>query len=128
MLSNVLSTQLKIHVRWRGDGRTGLAGRGKLGRWGPNQAARSIVTRRHPKSGALEMVAVRRKDTSEWSIPGGMVNAAGSGGRDSEAALFAVLEREFSEDAAADGVDPKQFRERVDAMFEPSNGREVFRG
>ena len=71
-------------------GRTGIADRGALGRWGPNHAGDAVVTRhrRKPASGkddavsggaggsseviALEMVAIRRKDTGEWAIPGGM--------------------------------------------------------
>ncbi len=56
-------------------GRTGLQGRGLLGRWGPNHAADPIITRINPKTSELEMVAIQRKDTGEWAIPGGMVEA-----------------------------------------------------
>ena len=56
-------------------GRTGLRGRGLLGKWGPNHAADSIVTRFHPTGGHLQMVAVERRDTGLWAIPGGMVAA-----------------------------------------------------
>ena len=65
-------------------GRTGLRGRGVLGRYGPNHAADPIVTRwsRNPESGEievncnsgkqiLEFVAIKMKDTGEWAIPGG---------------------------------------------------------
>ena len=61
-------------------GRTGMVGRGLLGRWGPNHAADPIVTRwkrdndgqvvmvnEKPK---LEFVAVKRKDTGDWALPG----------------------------------------------------------
>ncbi|XP_071470525.1 ADP-ribose pyrophosphatase, mitochondrial isoform X3 [Marmota flaviventris] len=63
-------------------GRTGLVGRGLLGRWGPNHAADPIVTRwkrdssgnkiTHPVSGKhiLQFVAIKRKDCGEWAIPG----------------------------------------------------------
>eukprot|EP00966_Prymnesium_polylepis_P233681 5404954-Prymnesium_polylepis.1 len=65
-------------------GRTGLCGRGMLGKWGPNKAAGErcgfdhaspviadpIVTRYHPDTGQLEMLAVERPDTKQWSIPG----------------------------------------------------------
>jgi ADP-ribose pyrophosphatase len=75
-------------------GRTGLRGRGRLGRWGPNHAADPIVTRwkriRPPTANndgvvekmdevevnkdtnkpILEFVAVLRDDTNEWAIPG----------------------------------------------------------
>ena len=55
-------------------GRTGLRGRGLLGKWGPNQAADPIVTRYDPQTQKLQMVAIHRKDTGEWAIPGGMVD------------------------------------------------------
>ncbi|XP_057581907.1 ADP-ribose pyrophosphatase, mitochondrial isoform X3 [Hippopotamus amphibius kiboko] len=63
-------------------GRTGLVGRGLLGRWGPNHAADPIITRwkrdrsgnkiTHPISGknVLQFVAIKRKDCGEWAIPG----------------------------------------------------------
>uniref|UniRef100_A0A452Q9U9 Nudix hydrolase domain-containing protein n=1 Tax=Ursus americanus TaxID=9643 RepID=A0A452Q9U9_URSAM len=66
-------------------GRTGLVGRGLLGRWGPNHAADPILTRWkkdskgkkviHPVSerNVLQFVAIKRKDCGEWAIPGGMV-------------------------------------------------------
>ena len=83
-------------------GRTGLCGRGKLGKWGPNHAADPIVTRwkrdeegeivRHADGRCiLEFVSILRNDTKEWAIPGGMVDA------DEEVSL--TLKREFSEEA-----------------------------
>jgi len=63
-------------------GRTGLRGRGVLGRWGPNHAADPIVTRwqrdaegeivRDAKTGRgiLEFVSIERKDNGGWAIPG----------------------------------------------------------
>ena len=83
-------------------GRTGIKGRGTLGKWGPNHAADPIVTRwkrdangkkvKH-ESGKyiLEFVCIQRRDTKEWAIPGGMVNA------DEEVSL--TLKREFGEEA-----------------------------
>ena len=56
-------------------GRTGIRGRGLLGRWGPNHAADPIVTRFHPRTGQLQMMAIFREDTDCWAIPGGMVKA-----------------------------------------------------
>ena len=53
-------------------GRTGMKGRGLLGKYGPNHAADPIVTRFNPLTGVLEMVAIRRKDTGDIAIPGGM--------------------------------------------------------
>ncbi len=55
-------------------GRTGIAGRGLLGKWGPNYAADPIITRINRVSGAIEMLAIQRKDTGQWAIPGGMVD------------------------------------------------------
>jgi ADP-ribose pyrophosphatase len=61
-------------------GRTGMAGRGLLGKWGPNHAADPIVTRWKKNSSGdkvleegkpvLQFVAVERKDNGEWAIPG----------------------------------------------------------
>ena len=59
-------------------GRTGICGRGLLGKWGPNQAADAIFTRRNPKQPAdLQMIAVLRVDTNEWACPGGFVFGEG---------------------------------------------------
>eukprot|EP00964_Phaeocystis_antarctica_P147051 scaffold113532_cov39-Phaeocystis_antarctica.AAC.1 len=56
-------------------GRTGMTGRGTLGKWGPNQAADPIVTRFNPEvPGELQVVAIKRKDTGDWALPGGMVD------------------------------------------------------
>ena len=54
-------------------GRTGMLGRGLLGQWGPNHAADPIVTRTEPLSGQLQVLAIKRKDTGQWALPGGMV-------------------------------------------------------
>jgi len=82
-------------------GRTGMRGRGLLGKWGPNHAADPIVTRfKRDKDGniekqgdkpILEFVAIQRRDTKEWAIPGGMVD----GGEH----VSATLKREFGEEA-----------------------------
>ncbi|CAJ0605328.1 unnamed protein product [Cylicocyclus nassatus] len=69
-------------------GRTGLRGRGALGRWGPNHAADPLVTR--VKDGKLQFVAIERGDTGEWAIPGGMVDAG--------EIVSETLKREFSEE------------------------------
>lgn len=57
-----------------------MTGRGLLGKWGPNHAADPIVTRWKKDSEGkrvmvdgkpcLEFVAIKRKDTGEWAIPG----------------------------------------------------------
>ena len=69
---------LPLNIR----GRTGLSGRGILGRFGPNHAADPIVTRWKRENGEivkcerngrpiLQFVAIQRRDTNEWAIPGG---------------------------------------------------------
>ena len=80
-------------------GRTGLKGRGLLGKWGPNQAVDPIVTRFHPKTGVLQLAAVLRVDTGEWAIPGGMRDQEGETEVD-------TMWREFNEEAwEANGTD-----------------------
>ncbi|GFS20542.1 ADP-ribose pyrophosphatase, mitochondrial [Elysia marginata] len=62
-------------------GRTGLTGRGCLGRWGPNHAADPIVTRwkRNEKGEIVvddnhkliaQFIAVQRRDNGQWALPG----------------------------------------------------------
>jgi len=72
-------------------GRTGMTGRGILGKWGPNHAADPLVTRINKKTGNLEFIAIKRKDNQEWAIPGGMVDAGET--------VSLTLSREFSEEA-----------------------------
>ena len=84
-------------------GRTGLKGRGRLGRWGPNHAADPIVTRwmrneygqqiinLDSNKPILEFVGIQRRDSGQWAIPGGMVDA----GEDPEQ----TAPREFLEEA-----------------------------
>lgn len=55
-------------------GRTGLAGRGLLGKWGANYAADPIITRVSRREKRLELLAVQRRDNGQWAIPGGMVD------------------------------------------------------
>ncbi|KAL3995113.1 NUDIX domain family protein [Acanthocheilonema viteae] len=70
-------------------GRTGLRGRGVLGKWGPNHAADPIVSRIH--HGQLQFIGIARRDSGEWAIPGGMVDS----GED----VQETLKREFTEEA-----------------------------
>ena len=55
-------------------GRTGLRGRGILGKWGANFAVDGIVTRLNPNSNQLEVLTITRCDTGEIALPGGMVD------------------------------------------------------
>ncbi len=72
--------------------RTGIEGRGLLGKWGPNFAADPIISRTNPEKGQLEVAMILR-DNDEWAIPGGMVDA----GED----VSQTIEREFAEEAGA---------------------------
>ena len=63
-------------------GRTGVTGRGQLGKWGVNHAADPVVTRwkrdangkivvnPETKKPVLQFVSIKRLDTNEWAIPG----------------------------------------------------------
>jgi hypothetical protein len=54
-----------------------VSGRGLLGHWGPNHAGDPVVTRwaKNTKEKILEIILVKRKDTGELALPGGMVDA-----------------------------------------------------
>lgn len=54
------------------NGRTGLRGRGKLGKWGPNHAADPIVLNWN-RDGKLQVLLIQREN-SQWALPGGMVD------------------------------------------------------
>jgi len=114
-------------------GRTGIKGRGVLGRWGPNHAADPIVTRwKRDKSGeietnpetgnpVLEFVSIERNDGGGWAIPGGMV--------DPGECVSVTLKREFMEeamDSTGTQRDSVENKEIVEQFF--SDGTEVYKG
>uniref|UniRef100_A0A914W6S8 Nudix hydrolase domain-containing protein n=1 Tax=Plectus sambesii TaxID=2011161 RepID=A0A914W6S8_9BILA len=115
-------------------GRTGLKGRGTLGKWGPNHAADPIVTRwkrddndkkvTSEASGKpiLQFVAILRGDVKQWAIPGGMV--------DPGEAVSATLRREFSEEAANSikktPEQRKELEKSIETLFQ--HGTEVYKG
>jgi predicted NUDIX family NTP pyrophosphohydrolase len=114
-------------------GRTGLGGRGLLGRFGPNHAADPIVTRWATDAAGevkvkdgkkvLEFVAITRKDTSEAAIPGGMVDPGEE--------VTATLQREFAEEALNGPEDIHLSMEARAAKLKQvffNNGKEVYRG
>eukprot|EP00299_Pterocystis_sp_00344_P013429 c6579_g1_i1.p1 GENE.c6579_g1_i1~~c6579_g1_i1.p1 ORF type:complete len:293 (+),score=49.03 c6579_g1_i1:34-912(+) len=98
-------------------GRTGMSGRGLLGKWGPNQAADPIVTCRSPVTKLLHMVAIRRSDTHTWAIPGGMV--------DDGERVTKTLKREFGEEAAEKSVDMERV---LNEIFHENNAVLIFQG
>ena len=77
-----------MHCHRNPVGRTGMIGRGLLGRWGPNHAVDPIVSRwkRDAKGSkiiadgkpVLEFVAILRNDTRDWAIPGVSLCCCGS--------------------------------------------------
>lgn len=116
-------------------GRTGIKGRGCLGRWGPNHAADPIVTRWKQLEGAgnvstnvttgkpiLQFVAIERKDCQEWAIPGGMV--------DPNEDVSQTLKREFCEEAinslSLTDAQKKNLNLALGNFFK--TGKEVYRG
>ncbi|CAG0923375.1 unnamed protein product [Notodromas monacha] len=115
-------------------GRTGLGGRGRLGRWGPNHAADPIVTRwargqdgekiLEPNSELpiLEFVAVLRADSDQWAIPGGMVRA--------DEIVSVTLKRRFTEEAldAANMNDKEETRIKLKIARFFSKGLKIYVG
>ncbi len=96
-------------------GRTGLAGRGMLGRWGPNHAADSVVTRwKRNRNGdilsvgekpVLEFVAIERRDSGQWALPGGKVDLG--------EAVSDTVRREFMEEALDSGTASDKEKEKM---------------
>ncbi len=81
-----------------------MTGQGLLGRFGPNHAADPLVTRWKKDAAGqrvqdaagrdvLEFVAIKRGDTGEWAIPGGMVEAGDT--------VSLTLRKEFGEEVRA---------------------------
>jgi ADP-ribose pyrophosphatase len=115
-------------------GRTGVSGRGVLGRWGPNHAADPVVTRwRRDANGEiekdettgkniLEFVSIQRRDNGEWAIPGGMVDPGEK--------VSTTVKREFMEEALDSTGTAKDnlpaLKEMVEKFF--AGGEEVYKG
>ncbi len=54
-------------------GRTGIAGRGLLGKWGPNHMVSAVVTRVDDATGEHEIVLGRSGEDGDFSLPKGFV-------------------------------------------------------
>ncbi|CAF1268369.1 unnamed protein product [Adineta steineri] len=92
------------------EGRTGLSGRGLLGRWGPNHAGDPVVTRwakkqEDGKPKVLEIILITRKDTGEFALPGGMVDAGEH--------VSVAIKREFIEEAMNSSPDGEKHIEKL---------------
>ena len=115
-------------------GRTGMKGRGLLGKWAPNHAADPVVTRWKRdgkgeviKDGAtkkpiLEFVGIKRKDTGDWAIPGGMVDPGDT--------VSLTLKKEFGEEALnsieMDQATRLKVRVQLDDLFK--HGTVLYKG
>ena len=71
-------------------GRTGIAGRGLLGRWGPNEAIAALVTRENIDSGGTDVLLGRKVGQHSLSVPKGFRLA----GEEMDSALLRVLEED----------------------------------
>jgi hypothetical protein len=89
-----------------------MRGRGALGRWGPNEAADPIVTRFND-NGQLQFLAVKRKDTGIWAIPGGMLKE----GEDVSQALRRLFEYALHLNAP-ESVKHKRLSHGYDALLD----------
>lgn len=115
-------------------GRTGVTGRGQLGKWGVNHAADPVVTRWKRDSNGnkiidpdtnkhvLQFVAIQRLDTKEWAIPGGMCDPGEN--------ISLTLKREFMEEATDCLGENKSKREEVEAYLNDffKKGEEIYQG
>lgn len=86
-----------------------VQGRHNLGKWGVNHAADPILTTYH--EGSYHVLAVRRRDTGQSALPGGMVDVG-------ESASVTVL-REFGEET---GVG------QAEVLTALQHGQVIFRG
>ncbi|CAK8686446.1 unnamed protein product [Clavelina lepadiformis] len=118
------------------EGRTGISGRGLLGKWGPNHAADPIVTRwkrddenntvtdNKTKKKILQFVAIRRKDgDQDWAIPGGMVDA--------EETVSLTLKREFGEEALNTLEAPQEEKKKLESLLSDlfeKEGKLIYKG
>lgn len=123
--SHIGAYQVKGKLPLNPFGRTGLRGRGILGRYGPNHAADPIVsTWKRDDNGVivkhedgkpiLKVLCIQRGDTKEIALPGGMVDAGEN--------VSATLKREFIEEA----LNGKIQESELDEFF--SKNDEIFEG
>ena len=86
-------------------GRTGITGRGVLGRYGPNLATDSIVIRENKKSGKYEVLLIQRSDTKQFAIPGGMRDVVTNDSKVKLEPSFKTVLRELQEETGVQLTD-----------------------
>jgi len=134
-ISHTGNYEVRAFLPLNPSGRTGIKGRGLLGRWGPNHAADPIVTRwkRNATSNEVELddvtkkpilqfVSIQRKDSGEWAIPGGMVDPGEK--------VSLTLKREFGEEALntleLSDEEKEELQQLINEVF--SHGELIFKG
>eukprot|EP01129_Flabellula_baltica_P015209 TRINITY_DN7575_c0_g1_i1.p1 TRINITY_DN7575_c0_g1~~TRINITY_DN7575_c0_g1_i1.p1 ORF type:complete len:286 (+),score=51.89 TRINITY_DN7575_c0_g1_i1:66-923(+) len=99
-------------------GRIGIAGRGLLGKWGPNHAADPAVTRwRKEGDGVmeklgqrvLEIVLIRKANSKHWALPGGMIEDGDT--------VDITLKKEFSEEALNFLTKDEAYRKDIEERY-----------
>ena len=106
-------------------GRTGLCGRGLLGRWGPNHAADPIVTRYNPQTGKLQLVAMRREDTGQFAVPGGISKNPGDMWNNKMRSEFKT---EVAQDKDDDPLQKQHMKMLLDDLFQGKDSSVVYHG
>ena len=97
--------------------KTGYIGRGILGKYGPNQAADPIVTRRKPSNpNVIQVVLITRQDNNQLALPGGFV--------DQGETVSEAVKREFEEEAL--NTTNEQVKSELNLLWK--DGRIIFRG
>lgn len=94
---------------------TGKKGRGLLGRYGPNHACDPIITRFNVYKCRIEFIAVKRNDSKQWAIPGGMVDPGEK--------VSQTLKREFTEEACS-----KSDKKIINKIFDKANETILYNG
>ena len=102
------------------NGRTGMCGRGSLGKYGPNHVADPVLTRHSPATGAVQVLVIQRPDNPRPRLPSGMVNSG--------EAVSLTLRRELTETLAyLEEREADIMMARLGHLF-ARGGRVVYRG
>lgn len=113
-------------------GRTGIVGRGALGRWGPNIAGDPLVTRwKYDEKGkcvisegkpVMEFIAVKRADNKMWALPGAILRPGEQ--------CWDMLTKYFSLEALGSLMDDPKSRQEIDRklMALSQKGQELYKG